>query len=88
MKISQQELIELYRDRADQSTKEILAEAVEWGFRKCWVCGWWEDKENGQKWRNHGWKCYLCSPVVGNYYSDRINKRQIGCLDYGRFCLF
>ena len=77
MKISQKELIELYRDRAEQSTDEILGEAVEWGFRKCSVCGWWEDKENGQKWKNHSWKCFFCNPVVGNYYSDRLmNKRQ------------
>jgi len=77
MKISQQELIELYRDRPEQSTDEILGEAVQWGFRKCSVCGWWEDKENGQKWKNHKWKCFFCNPVVGNYYSDRLmNKRQ------------
>ena len=77
MKMSEKELIELYRDRPEQSTDEILGEAVQWGFRKCSVCGWWRDKENGQKWKNHGWKCYLCSPVAGNYYSDRMNKRQI-----------
>ena len=78
MKISEKELIELYRDRPEQSTKEILAEALEWGFRKCSICGCWEDKENGQKWKNHSWKCFHCNPVAGNYYSDRMNKRQIG----------